>query len=278
MSFSYSFHNKETQDRGEDYYGSSPAVNVLNALDACSESSIGEKQKECGHYSSWANPSDPSRNNYHRDTPGCDREDGQHDLMRIIGISPPPSSTASFVSKSSALGFLTATSNVDDNWAVIFDVCERASTTEANAKEATEALSREFECVPTDFPLQPFLKSVSTSDTAMPSNNSPPQGCVSNPTASRIHLTLSMQLWAVILMNSSEVFLHQCAKREFMDTLEDVLNSQHTSPVVRERLLQALGAAAYSSSATPYESTICTLWRKVKPAGMPDNVCLLPSV
>ena len=159
---------------------------------------------------------------------------------------------------------------------MIFDVCERASTTEANAKEATEALSRVFECVPADFSLQASLKSISTSDMAMPGSNSPPQGCVSNPIANRIHLILTMQLWAVILLNSSELFLHQCAKREFMDTLEDVLNSQHTSPVVREHLLQVLGAAAYSSSATPYESTICTLWRKVKPAGMPDEVCLYP--
>ena len=91
MSLSYSFHNKETRDRDKDYYGSSPAVNVLDALNARSQSSIGEEQSECGHLSSWTNPSDPSRDNYHRDTPGRDREDGQHDLMRIIGISPLPS-------------------------------------------------------------------------------------------------------------------------------------------------------------------------------------------
>jgi hypothetical protein len=35
---------------------------------------------------------------------------------------------------------------------MVFDVCERASATEANAKQATEALSREFKCVPADFP------------------------------------------------------------------------------------------------------------------------------
>ena len=91
MSLSYSFHNKETQDRDKDCYGGSPAVNVLNALNARSESSIGEEQKESGHFSSWANPSDPSRDNHHYDTPGRHREDGQHDLMRIIGIFPLPS-------------------------------------------------------------------------------------------------------------------------------------------------------------------------------------------
>jgi hypothetical protein len=180
MSLSYSYHNKETQDHEKDWYGTSPAVNVLDAVNARTESIIGEEQKECGRFSSWANPTDPSRDNHHHDTPGRDREDGEHDLMKIIGISPLPLLTAS-LSKSSTLGFLTTTSNVDDNWAVIFDVCERASTTEASAKEATEALSREFECVPADFSLQASLKSISTSDMAMPASSSPPQGCVSNP-------------------------------------------------------------------------------------------------
>jgi hypothetical protein len=83
-----------------------------------------------------------------------------------------------------------------------------------------------------------------------------------------------MQLWAIILLNSSEPFLHQCAKLVFVDTLEDVLNSQHTLPVVRERLLQVLAAAVYLSSGTPYGSSFSTLWGKVKPAGMPDEVGL----
>jgi hypothetical protein len=43
-----------------------------------------------------------------------------------------------------------------DDWAMFFDVCERASATEANAKQATEALSREFKYVPADFPRQYF--------------------------------------------------------------------------------------------------------------------------
>jgi hypothetical protein len=61
-----------------------------------------------------------------------------------------------------------------------------------------------------------------------------------------------------------------------MDTLEDVLTSQRTSPVVRERLLDVLAAAAYASSATPSknESSFRVLWRKVKPPGKPDEVSL----
>jgi hypothetical protein len=43
------------------------------------------------------------------------------------------------------LGYLTATSSED--WAVVLEVCERASATEANAKEASKALRKEFKSV-----------------------------------------------------------------------------------------------------------------------------------
>ena len=49
--------------------------------------------------------------------------------------------------------------------------------------------------------------------------------------------------WVIILRDSSELFVHQCMKSKFMDTLGDVLTSRRTSPAVRERVL----------------------WRKVKP-------------
>lgn len=70
--------------------------------------------------------------------------------------------------------------------------------------------------------------------------------------------------------------MHQCAKGKFLDTLEDVLTSQRTSPVVRERLLDVLAAAAYASSGTSAknESSFRLLWKKVKPAGKPDEVSL----
>jgi len=77
-----------------------------------------------------------------------------------------------------------------------------------------------------------------------------------------------------MLRNSSELFVHQCAKGKFLDTLEDVLASHRTSPVVRERLLDVLAAAAYASSgmSNKSESSFRLLWRKVKPAGKPDEV------
>jgi hypothetical protein len=49
---------------------------------APSEGSIREEKKERGGFWSWANPSD--RDSHRRDV--RDREDGQQDLMRMIGI------------------------------------------------------------------------------------------------------------------------------------------------------------------------------------------------
>lgn len=43
------------------------------------------------------------------------------------------------------LGYLTATSSED--WSIVLEVCERASASEANAKEAARALRREFKQV-----------------------------------------------------------------------------------------------------------------------------------
>ena|SRR5260221_12005504 len=83
-----------------------------------------------------------------------------------------------------------------------------------------------------------------------------------------------------MLLNTSEFFVCQCAKSEFLDTLEDVLTgkSQRTSPVVCERLLDVLAGAAYASSRTSYKnvSGFGMLWRKVKPAGKPDEVGIYP--
>jgi len=79
-----------------------------------------------------------------------------------------------------------------------------------------------------------------------------------------------------MLRNTSGFFVHQCAKRKFLGTLEDILNSQYTSPVVRERLLDVLSAAAYASSGPSVKngSSFRLLWRKVKPDGKPDEVGL----
>jgi hypothetical protein len=63
-----------------------------------------------------------------------------------------------------------------------------------------------------------------------------------------------------------------------MGSLEDVFNSERTSPVVRKNLLEVLAAVACASAGTSHESesSFLVLWRKVKPAGQPDEVGLYP--
>ncbi|KAF8267754.1 hypothetical protein EI94DRAFT_1729519 [Lactarius quietus] len=233
-----SSHPKETRERDKPR-GGAAAVSILNALNpqfaptpqsnneatrsrdddttlyVPSEGSVREEKRERGGFWAWASSGgerdrDRDRREIHP------REDGQQDLMRMIG-------------------YLTATSSED--WAVVLEVCERASANETNAKEAAKALRREFKY-----------------------GEAPQQ-------------LSAARLWAIMLRNSSEVFVHQCMKSKFMDTLEDVLTSQRTSPVVRERLLDVLAAAAYASSATSVknESSFRLLWRKVKPPGKPDE-------
>lgn len=53
-----------------------------------------------------------------------------------------------------------------------------------------------------------------------------------------------------MLRNSSELFISHSMARKFLDTLEDLLVSPRTSPVVRERLLDVVAAAAYASGSS----------------------------
>jgi hypothetical protein len=55
-----------------------------------------------------------------------------------------------------------------------------------------------------------------------------------------------------MLRNSSETFISQSTSRKFLDTIEDILMSSRTSPVVRERLIDIVGAAAYASGSSRY--------------------------
>ncbi|KZT63220.1 hypothetical protein DAEQUDRAFT_734075 [Daedalea quercina L-15889] len=131
------------------------------------------------------------------------------------------------------IGYLTATASED--WSLVLEVCERASSSESNAKEAVKALRREFK--------------------------------YAEPSAQ----LSAARLWAIMLRNSSPMITHQCASRKFLDTLEDVITSSRTSPVVRERLLEVLAAAAYASSPGTKEATFRSLWKKVKPVDKPDE-------
>ncbi|KAG2035483.1 hypothetical protein BDR03DRAFT_962355 [Suillus americanus] len=148
------------------------------------------------------------------------------------------------------IGYLTATSSED--WTLVLEVCERASATESNAKEAMKALRREFKYAD-------------------------PKSQLS-----------AARLWAIMLRNASDIFLTQISSRKFIDTLEDVLTSSRTSPVVRERLMEVLAAAAFITSSRPNLSPksepspfslkdrdrdrdgFRALWMRLKPIDKPD--------
>jgi len=98
------------------------------------------------------------------------------------------------------------------------------------------------------------------------------------PIALRIRLIFAMQLWAVMLVNTSELFVHQCTKSKVLDTLEDVFTSQCTPHFVRENLRIVIDAAARASSGMSYEnqSRIHMLWRNTRPVVKLDEVGLSP--
>ncbi|KAJ7780338.1 hypothetical protein B0H14DRAFT_3586294, partial [Mycena olivaceomarginata] len=128
--------------------------------------------------------------------------------------------------------FLTATASED--WTLVLGVCNLASATEANAKEAVGALRHEFK--------------------------------YGEPAAQ----LAAARLWAIMLRNSSDIFISQSTSRKFLDTLEDLLTSSRTSPVVRERVMDVLAAAAYASGPKK-DAGFRGLWRRVKPRDKPEE-------
>ncbi|KAG2152801.1 hypothetical protein DEU56DRAFT_907981 [Suillus clintonianus] len=148
------------------------------------------------------------------------------------------------------IGYLTATSSED--WTLVLEVSDRASATEANAKEAVKALRREL-------------------------IYAEPKSQLSAAT-----------LWEIMLRNASDIFLTQISSRTFIDTLQGVLTSSRTSPVVRNRLMEVLAAAAFITSSRPCPSlkskpspfilngydfdrnSFRALWMRLKPADKPD--------
>ncbi|KAL0061689.1 Rho guanine nucleotide exchange factor [Marasmius tenuissimus] len=174
-----------------------------------------------------------------RDNKEISHNDAQGELTRLIG-------------------FLTATASED--WALILDVCERASTSEANAKAAILALRRQFKY-------------------------GQPQAQLS-----------AARLWAIMLQNSSDTFISQSTSHKFLETLEELCSASAMNPIVKERVLDALAAAAFvysqriadcfSIGAVEKDTEFCHLWKKVKPDDKPeegvpfnmDDVIFSPSV
>ncbi|KAK7032682.1 kinase-like protein [Favolaschia claudopus] len=114
---------------------------------------------------------------------------------------------------------------------LILEVCDRAST-DATAREAIKALMHEFK-----------------------------HGCAdAQLSASR--------LWAILLRNSSAAFIFQSTAVDFLETIEELISSNTTSPVVRNRVISVLGDAVLSN---PAHGAFRRLWMTVKPPGAPDQ-------
>lgn len=75
------------------------------------------------------------------------------------------------------------------------------------------------------------------------------------------------------MRNSSDLFISQCTARKFLDTLEDLINSLRTSPVVRERVLYVVAAAAYASgSSMSYHHFSCVCLQMILQKRTADSV------
>ncbi|PBK92637.1 hypothetical protein ARMGADRAFT_168574 [Armillaria gallica] len=144
------------------------------------------------------------------------------------------------------IGLLTATTLED--WGMVLEVCERSSASDTNAKEAVSALRREFGKLVVPFfpPLFPCINPSPGLGMANLLPNYPLHGYVSVP-VSQSYSTIPCKLWAIMLRNPTETFISQSTSKKFLGTLEDMIMSPRTSPVVRERVLGVIAAAAYLS-------------------------------
>ncbi|KAL0570082.1 hypothetical protein V5O48_011876 [Marasmius crinis-equi] len=124
------------------------------------------------------------------------------------------------------ISFLVVTTS--ENWALVWDVCERVLASENNAKEAARALRRELK--------------------------------YGVPAAQLSAATL----WTILLRNSSEAFFRYSTEIKFLDTVEDLIRSPRTSPVVKRRILSVI--AIYRKDLRFQE-----LWKRVKPLEYTDE-------
>ena len=162
------------------------------------------------------------------------------------------------------------TAAAPDDWNLVLEVCERASANESAAKEAARALRREFRYVGSYIASLLFL--------TLPPRYGEPSAQLS-----------AARLWAIMLQNATDTFIRpssspsvsqcvdppaclllvQTASRKFLENLEEVINSEATSPVVRERLLDVLASAAFVYGKKPGKEGFASTWRKVRPTWKP---------
>lgn len=145
-------------------------------------------------------------------------------------------------------GNLVQSSNED--WTIVFELCEQVSRSEAAAKDASRGIRRAFKYA-----------------------QATPQ-------------LMAARLWAVMLRNmniastpdshshshSQPLFLRETGGRKFMDAVEDVVTNPKTEPVVKERILDVLGSAVFEYTGKDRKHPYAVMWRKLKAKTAPDQV------
>jgi hypothetical protein len=138
---------------------STAALGILRALDPFASLDDRENKSHHGHHSDeallgeekkekrpfWGKDREKERE---RDRGGGRRdEENPAELTRMIGACDElPGLIGQWVDIGYGhIGYLTATASED--WSLVLEVCDRASASEANAKEAVKALRREFKYV-----------------------------------------------------------------------------------------------------------------------------------
>ncbi|KAF8700054.1 GAT domain, partial [Rhizoctonia solani] len=119
-----------------------------------------------------------------------------------------------------------------EDWTVVMEICDRASMNDSEAKEASKALLKDIQC-----DCQIF----------------------GTPAAQ----LSAARLWAILMQNCAQYFVGHTASRKFLGKIEEVVLSQETSPVVRDRLVEVIGGLVYSLRESrhlgPYQAT----WKKL---------------
>ncbi|CAE6433404.1 unnamed protein product [Rhizoctonia solani] len=105
------------------------------------------------------------------------------------------------------IGFVTSTAL--ENWDVVMDICGKVNQTDSEAKKACDALCRDLQ----------FGRPV-------------------------VQLSAA-RLWLIMMRHCLKYFVGYTADRKFLEKIEELALSPATSPVVRDRLVEVIGASVY---------------------------------
>ncbi|KAJ7572218.1 hypothetical protein C8J56DRAFT_54712 [Mycena floridula] len=136
------------------------------------------------------------------------------------------------------IGYLTKATTWTDDWVLVQKVSQLSSVDDSHAKAAIYTLRKELKH--------------------------------GRPSAQ----LAAARLWAIlILRNRAEIIVSHSATKKFLDTIQALVTSPETQPVVRERLMDILSAASYEMGNDRQQSgfKFRELWIKVKPVEKPDE-------